>query len=109
MAYNQYDKSTLEARISRARAGEYLASLRRDADMTQKNLSDVLNLNYYTFISQVENGQGRLPPYLWVKTANALKVDVKEFSKKMMKFYDPHAYAAVIKGEEYESEEERTG
>ncbi len=98
MANNQYDRSTLEARIARAEAGSYLSSLRKSAEMTQKDLAEALDLKYYTFISQVENGQGRLPPYLWVKTANALKTNVKEFSLSMLRFYDPHAFMAVTDG-----------
>jgi len=100
MANNQYDKSTLHARISRAHAGEYLSALRKDKGLTQRDLSEELNLKYYTFISQVENGQGRLPPKLWVKTAKSLGVNVQEFSLKMLEYYDPYAFVAITKGEE---------
>jgi transcriptional regulator with XRE-family HTH domain len=100
MANNQYDKSTLHARISRAHAGEYLSALRKDKGLTQRDVSEELELKYYTFISQVENGQGRLPPKLWVKTAKCLGVNIQEFSLKMLEFYDPHAFFAITKGEE---------
>lgn len=96
----QYDKSTKEARILRAEGGDYIKQLRLEAGLTQKQLSEALNLKYYTFISQLENGQGRLPPNLYVKTAKALGVDVREFALQMLSFYDPHTHAAIIVGDE---------
>ncbi len=98
MSNNQYDKSTKEARILRAEAGDYLKRCRLHVSMTQRELAEKLTLKYYTFISQVENGQGRLPPYLYVKTAQALDLDVKEFAMDMMSYYDPHTHAAVTTG-----------
>lgn len=95
MAHQQYDRSSYYARLARANAGQHIKRLRMDAGLTQKELSEVLSLKYYTFISQVENGQGRLPPNLWVKTAKALDVDVVEFGLRMLEYYDPHAYHAI--------------
>lgn len=100
MAHQQYDRSSYYARLARAEAGQYLKSVRLKAGLTQKELADLLSLKYYTFISQVENGQGRLPPNLWVKTAKALDVEVTDFGLTMLQFYDPHAYHA-INGREY--------
>jgi transcriptional regulator with XRE-family HTH domain len=100
MAHQQYDRSSYHARIARANAGQYIKRLRTDAGLTQKDLSEILKLKYYTFISQVENGQGRLPPNLWVKTAKAVNVEVVEFALDMLNFYDPHAFNA-INGREY--------
>jgi transcriptional regulator with XRE-family HTH domain len=100
MTYQQYDSSTKHARLMRAEAGDYLKRLRLDSGLTQRELADRLNLQYYTFISQVENGQGRLPPKLWVKTARALNVSVKKFSLDMLAFYDPHAHMAITAEEE---------
>lgn len=102
MTHQQYDRSTKVARILRAEGGDYVKRLRLDAGLTQRELSERLNLKYYTFISQLENGQGRLPPNLWVKTARALGVDVKEFALSMLSFYDPHTHAAITTGNELE-------
>lgn len=98
MAYNAYDASSREARILRADAGDYIKKLRIDKELTQRQLSDQLGLEYYTFISQLECGQGRLPPKLWVKTANALGQDPKEFALKMLSYYDPYAHHAITTG-----------
>jgi len=98
MAYNAYDASSREARILRADAGDYIKKLRIAAELTQRKLSDQLGLEYYTFISQLECGQGRLPPKLWVQTAKALGQDPKEFSLKMLSYYDPYAHHAITTG-----------
>ena len=100
MTYQQYDSSTKHARLMRAEAGDYLKRVRNDAGLTQRELAERLNLKYYTFISQVENGQGRLPPKLWVRTAKALGVDVREFALAMLSYYDPHAHMAITQQEE---------
>lgn len=100
MTNQQYERSSQEARIARANAGGYVQRLRLAAGLTQRDLAMKLNLKYYSFISQVENGQGRLPPYLWVKTAKALGVDIKEFSLCLLEYYDPHAHAAITTQEE---------
>ena len=78
MAFNAYDASSREARILRADAGDHIKRLRIAAKLTQRKLSDLLGLEYYTFISQLECGQGRLPPKLWIKTAEALGQEPSE-------------------------------
>ena len=95
MAHQTYSSSTKEARILRAYAGDYVKQLRIEAGMTQRDLAEKLDLKHYTFISQLECGQGRLPPNLTVKTAQALGQDVSEFALKMLSFYDPHTNTAI--------------
>lgn len=108
MTHQQYDRSSYHARIARAKAGQVIKEYRTKKGLTQRDLSDALNLKYYTFISQVENGQGRLPPNLWVKTAKALGIDVSEFAHEMLSFYDPHAHAALMAKEYNEHERDPT-
>lgn len=104
MAHQQYNSSTKEARILRAEGGDYIKRLRIERGLTQRDLADTLGLKYYSFISQLENGQGRLPPNLYVKTARALKVDIAEFALTMLSFYDPHTHAAITTKEELSNE-----
>jgi transcriptional regulator with XRE-family HTH domain len=99
MAFNAYDASSREARLLRADAGDYIKKLRINAEMTQREFADKLNLEYYTFVSQLECGQGRLPPKLWVKAALALGQDPKVFALKMLSYYDPYAHQAITSGE----------
>lgn len=98
MAFNTYDASSKEARILRAEAGDYIKRLRIDKQLTQKQVSNELGLDYYTFISQLECGQGRLPPKMWVSMAKILGQDPKEFSLTMLSFYDPYAHQAITTG-----------
>lgn len=100
MTFNT-DRSTKQSRIRRLNAGEYLKDLRKAQGLTQRELANILNLEYYTFVSQMECGQGRLPPHLYVKTAIALKVDIKDFALKMLSFYDPFTHLAITAGKEY--------
>ena len=95
MAHQSYSSSTKEARILRAYAGDFVKQLRIEAGMTQRDLAEKLELKHYTFISQLECGQGRLPPNLTIKAAQALGQDVSEFAMKMLSFYDPHTHTAI--------------
>ena len=95
MAHQTYSSSTKEARILRAYAGDFIKQLRIEAGMTQRELAEKLELKHYTFISQLECGQGRLPPHLTIKAAKALGQDVSEFALKMLSFYDPHTHTAI--------------
>jgi DNA-binding XRE family transcriptional regulator len=79
----------------RIQAGDYVKQLRISQSMTQRELADILNLKHYTFISQLETGQGRLPPALTIKCAIALGQNPKEFALKMLSYYDPHTFQAV--------------
>ena len=45
----------------RKRAGGWLQERRKAAGLSQIELAQRLGLKYYTFISQVENGFGRVP------------------------------------------------
>ena len=100
MAYNAYDASSKEARLLRAEAGDFIKRLRINKELTQKQVSNELGLDYYTFISQLECGQGRLPPKLWVKMAQILGQKPKEFSLKMLSVYDPYAHKAITTGKD---------
>ena len=79
----------------RKRAGLYLKSLRRDAGLTQLEVSKMAGLGYYTFISQIECGTGSLPPDLYERFAEAYSVPTPDFTKKMLEFYDPFTYKAL--------------
>jgi hypothetical protein len=59
-------------------------------------LAQTVGLQYYTFISQVENGTGRVPPHLYEKFADALGVGVADFAKHMLMYYDPFTYKALF-------------
>ncbi|AVT82962.1 helix-turn-helix domain-containing protein [Rhodopseudomonas palustris] len=73
----------------RREAGRWLKDLRLKKGLSQRELAELTGTEYYTFVSQLETGRGRIPSDQYVLWAEALGVDPKEFAKTMMRFYDP--------------------
>ena len=73
-------------------AGRWLKGMRESRQLTQRDLAVSVGAEYYTFISQLENGRGRIPPDRYADWAKALDVPVRPFVKKLMSFYDPVTY-----------------
>src|SRR5262245_31729008 len=57
----QFVRKTPAAKELRRKAGTWLKELRARAGLSQIELAEQLNLKYYTFVAQVENGFGRVP------------------------------------------------
>ena len=102
MAHTTYDASSVQSKRLRKAAGVYLKGLRVDQGMTQRELASAVGLDYYTFISQLECGSGRVPPHLYIPFADAFDVDRPEFAKQMLKYYDPFGYQALFGNSPYE-------
>lgn len=83
----------------RQEAGRWLRSLREKAGYSQRELARVVGLEYYTFISQIESGRGRVPPAQTKAWAEALDVPVRDFAIELMRFYDPLNYDLIFAGE----------
>lgn len=86
----------------RKQAGAWLRSLRDQAGLSQRELARRVEIDFYTFISQIEAGRGRLPPDRYEAWANALGVEVQPFVKKLMSFYDPVTYRLLFPNEPQE-------
>lgn len=80
----------------RQEAGRWLKSLREVRGLSQRELAQLVNAEYYTFISQLENGRGRIPPDRYLHWAEALDVPPREFVKTLMRFYDPVTYSVLF-------------
>lgn len=78
-----------EVQELRAAGGQWLKELREAAGLSQRELADKVGITYYTFVSQLENGRGRLPPDRYQAWAAALGVDARSFTRDLMQFYDP--------------------
>ena len=63
--------------------------------MTQRELSEELGYDYYTFVSQFESGQGRLPEAHYEQMAKLLNVELLDFTKKMLVFHHQHIFKAL--------------
>ena len=88
-----------EARELRKKAGSWLKGLRTAAGLSQTDLAGRLGLKYYTFISQVENGFGRVPTDTMEAWAAALETPAPEFARILLSFYDPELYRLLFEVE----------
>lgn len=80
----------------RRAGGEWLRKLREDRGLSQRDLANLVGAGYYTRISQLETGRGKIPPELYAVWAEALGVDAKLFVKMLMRYYDPVTYAVLF-------------
>lgn len=83
----------------RQAAGLWLKEKRDAAGVSQRELARLLGFEYYTFISQLENGRGRVPANKYRDYAAALGVDEKLFVKQLLMFYDPVSYEILFDDE----------
>jgi transcriptional regulator with XRE-family HTH domain len=92
----QIAKSETQSKQLRKQAGTWLKELRGQAGLSQIQLADVLGFKYYTFISQVENGFGRVPVEGMEAWAKALNADPSDFAKRLLSFYEPELYRLLF-------------
>jgi transcriptional regulator with XRE-family HTH domain len=77
-------------------AGRWLKAARERAGLTQAQLSEQVGLRYYTFVSQVESGVGRVPIEAQESWAKALGLDVAEFARTLLAFYEPELHRLLF-------------
>ena len=85
-----------EVQELRHKAGLWLRDLRENRGLSQRQLANLVGAEYYTFISQVENGRGRIPAARYLEWAKALGVAPAEFVRTLMKYYDPLTYSILF-------------
>jgi transcriptional regulator with XRE-family HTH domain len=95
----QEAKTAEEARQRRKEAGSWLKAQRRAAGLSQMDLALKLGLKYYTFISQVENGFGRVPSESMEEWAHALNIRPSLFARRLVAYYDPHLHRLLYEEE----------
>jgi transcriptional regulator with XRE-family HTH domain len=89
-------KSAPDTKKMRREAGMWLKELRGKVGMSQIELAELLGLKYYTFISQVENGFGRVPTESMELWARALLQEPSAFAKTLLSYYDPELYRLLF-------------
>ncbi len=87
-----------EVRELRRTAGLWLRELREARSLSQRQLANLVGAEYYTFISQLESGRGRIPPDRYREWASALGVEPAEFVRRLMRYYDPVTFAILFGG-----------
>jgi transcriptional regulator with XRE-family HTH domain len=80
----------------RNQAGRWLRQLREERGISQRELAKKVGAKYYTFISQLEHGRGRIPPDRYTAWAKALEVKPREFARGLMFHYDPVTYSVIF-------------
>jgi transcriptional regulator with XRE-family HTH domain len=93
----QVKKSFPPAAELRKSAGNWLKARRKAAGLSQVDLAQRLGLKYYTFISQVENGFGRVPSDSMEAWGRALGVAPSEFARELLSYYEPELYRLLFK------------
>ncbi|WP_296599341.1 helix-turn-helix transcriptional regulator [Phenylobacterium sp.] len=88
-----------QIKLLRQQAGRWLKSAREEAGLTQAELAEKVGLRYYTFVSQVESGLGRLPIETQGAWAEALGLVPGDFAKTLLRFYEPELYRLLFGGE----------
>ena len=68
--------------------GKWLKDLRERQGLSQKELARLVNVQFYSFISQLENGHGRIPPERYELWAAALGISPYQFVERILFFYD---------------------
>ena len=80
----------------RREAGRWLKECREAKGLSQRQLADMIGTEYYTFISQLETGRGRIPPDKYKVWAEALGMGAREFVLALLPFYDPVTYEILF-------------
>lgn len=86
-------------KILRQQAGRWLKTSREQAGLTQAELAERVGLRYYTFVSQVESGLGRLPIETQGAWGEALGLEPGEFAKTLLRYYEPELYRLLFGAE----------
>ncbi len=85
-----------QTKVLRQEAGRWLKAARERAGLTQAQLSEEVGLRYYTFVSQVESGVGRLPIETQAAWAKALRLDEADFAKTLLAYYEPELHRLLF-------------
>ena len=80
----------------RKAAGVWLRELRERRGLSQRQLAKLVGTEYYTFVSQLETGRGRIPSDRYLDWAKALDVEPREFVRALMRYYDPVTSAILF-------------
>ena len=93
---NPQRRSAAEVQDLRREGGRWLKDLREKAGLSQRELASKVGAEYYTFISQLETGRGRIPPDRYAQWAEALGVGPRDFVRELMRYYDPLTHGILF-------------
>jgi transcriptional regulator with XRE-family HTH domain len=96
MYLHQQRRQDSETQELRRAAGRWLRGLREARGLSQRELAERVGTEYYSFISQLETGRGRIPPDRYRVWAEALGVPPAAFVRDLMGYYDPVTHAILF-------------
>jgi len=96
MYSSQQKISSTEVVELRKEAGHWLKELREKRGLSQRQMAEKVGGNYYTFISQLESGRGRIPPDRYLVWAEVLDIDPEIFVRNLLRYYDPVTYSILF-------------
>lgn len=96
MYSNPQKRSAADVQDLRKEGGRWLKELRETAGLSQRELAAKVGAEYYTFISQLETGRGRIPPDRYISWAQALGLAPRDFVRDLMRYYDPLTHAILF-------------
>ena len=96
-----------QTKALRSQAGRWLKAAREASGLTQAQLAEKVGLRYYTFVSQVESGLGRLPIETQGAWAEALGLEPGEFARTLLRYYEPELYRLLFGAEAVASGQDR--
>ena len=91
-----FGKASPSSKERRKKAGAWLKQARQEAGLSQIDLAQKLGFKYYTFISQVENGFGRVPSESMEAWAVALNLAPSDFARHLISYYDPDLHRLLF-------------
>lgn len=92
----QFAKADDQSKLMRKQAGAWLKELRARAGLSQIELAQRLGFKYYTFISQIENGYGRVPTESMETWAVSLSADPTAFARQLLSYYEPELHRLLF-------------
>ncbi|WP_336491873.1 helix-turn-helix domain-containing protein [Methylobacterium nigriterrae] len=97
MCAHQKKLASEQVRELRREGGRYLRELREAQGLSQRQMASLIGADYYTFVSQIETGRGRIPPDGYRIWSEALGTDVKDLVRNLMRYYDPVTHQILFK------------
>lgn len=80
------------AQSLRRELGRELKARREELGLTLQEVAVAVGYDYYNYVYAVESGKGSISSERYVDWARALKLDPKQFGKRMLAAYDPWNY-----------------
>lgn len=94
--FNSVTEITEDVARLRKDGGKWLKDLRERRGLSQKDLAELVNVQFNTFISQLENGRGRIPPERYELWAAALGILPYQFVERVLFYYDPMTHKILF-------------